>query len=90
MKKRPFLMPLALSVMALLGTAVAGNTLASSLFDAKNNANSSSTAGAATSDFVITSSTNSSILAQHSSHESHGSHGSHGSHNSHNSHSSGS
>jgi len=90
MKKRPFLMPLALSIMALFGTAVAGNTLAGSLFPAKNNLNSSSAAGAATSDFVITSSTGSSILAQHSSHESHGSHGSHGSHNSHNSHSSGS
>jgi hypothetical protein len=32
MKKRPFLMPLAFSVAALVGTAAVGNALASSLF----------------------------------------------------------
>lgn len=87
MKKRPFLMPVAFSMAALLGTAVVGNALATSLFPAKGNPSTSSMAGAASSsDFVIKSASSSSQFAQHASHDSHGSHSSHGSHASHSSH----
>jgi hypothetical protein len=84
MKKRPFLLPLTLSIAALMGTAVAGNELGRSLFPPKTMQSSSIAPPSA--NFVLTRNGNSSPFAQHESHESHSSHGSHGSHNSHSSH----
>jgi hypothetical protein len=84
MKKRPFLLPLTLSIAALMGTAVAGNELGRSLFPPK--AVQSSSIVAPSANFVLTRNGNASPFAQHESHESHSSHGSHGSHNSHSSH----
>lgn len=87
MKKRSFLAPLALSIAALLGTAVAGNALGRSLFPTKSV--HASSAVPSTANFVLTRSGGSaSQFSQHESHESHASHGSHGSHESHESHSS--
>jgi len=91
MKKRSFLLPVALAVSALLGTAAGGNVLANSLFPSQKSVASSPGASAANlDDLVITpASSGVSPVQQHSSHGSHNSHNSHGSHNSHNSHASG-
>jgi hypothetical protein len=69
-KKRPFLMPLALSISGLMLTAVGGNVLSKSLFPGQKTPSFSSkaSAGASLDNLVITSASKSTVAAQHSSH----------------------